>query len=209
MALSIVAPPEYDDLGRMKKMAGDDLACEGRDGVAKALGAIAELLDESQVADFFALMVPAGLRDREPRVREGMLEAAVRTVEVHGEENVEALVLKLEEEMDKKYGARSGKHGLRPRRERSYAHLHTTITDGSSELAKSMATPQMSINKGIRVLGEDGVNAVRKEVTQLHERQVMASRAEVVLTEDRKGSTLAKKRQQHQQCQRTQCSSQP
>jgi hypothetical protein len=36
-----------------------------------------------------------------------------------------------------------------------------------------LATPQMSMKKGIKLFGKDGVATVKKEMKQLHDRKVM------------------------------------
>ena len=77
-------------------------------------------------------------------------------------------------------------YNLRTNRERSYKHLYdpnmfeadknsddregvmmTTINGGSDE------TGQMSMKKGLKVFGEPGYAAVKKEMQQLHDRKVM------------------------------------
>ena len=45
------------------------------------------------------------------------------------------------------------------------------LTTQASEDA-SLQTEQMSIKRGLRIFGDDGVNAIRKEMMQLHERKV-------------------------------------
>jgi hypothetical protein len=86
----------------------------------------------------------------------------------------------LEEQMDDRYGPRSNRHNLRPRRAPSYGnrasypgshgHVHATV-DGTSP-----ATPQMSMKKGLKMFGTDGADVVRSELQQLHDRSVMHPR---------------------------------
>ena len=86
----------------------------------------------------------------------------------------------------------SGRYNLRPNRTRSYAHrfghnfacldslargrydgylLEGVVYLVSSE--KNLATPQMPMKKGLKVFGNLGVEAVRKEMQQLHDRGVL------------------------------------
>jgi hypothetical protein len=86
----------------------------------------------------------------------------------------------LSQEMDERYGERSGRYNMRGQKAPDYSHLktfskaHTTVgvngesaspVDGSGE---SLATAQMNMKKGLRMFGEDGVNAVPVEMHQLH-----------------------------------------
>jgi hypothetical protein len=91
----------------------------------------------------------------------------------------------LETEMNYKYGERSGRYDLRPRRERDYGHLFIT-TDGSP-----LATVQMSMSKGIKMFGEDGTKAVKSELQQLHDRKVMMPVTQQSLTKEQRLRALA------------------
>ena len=55
---------------------------------------------------------------------------------------------------------------MQQQREHDYSHLFTT--KHADEL---LATPQMSMKKGLTVFGEDGIKAVKKEMLQLHNRK--------------------------------------
>jgi hypothetical protein len=54
-----------------------------------------------------------------------------------------------------------------------------------------MATLQMSMRKGLMVFGNDGVEAVKKEMLQLHDRKVMAPKHAAELTHEQKEEALA------------------
>jgi hypothetical protein len=54
-----------------------------------------------------------------------------------------------------------------------------------------MATPQMSMKKGLKVFGKDGVEAVKKEMLQLHDRKVMEPKHATELTHAQKQEALA------------------
>jgi hypothetical protein len=68
----------------------------------------------------------------------------------------------IEQVMNAKYGPRQSKYDLRPRRPRNYSHLHAT--------REGIAMTQHSIKKGIKLFGQAGVDAVSKELQQLHDR---------------------------------------
>ena len=84
------------------------------------------------------------------------------------------------------------RYNLRPNRERSYKHRYGQsfacldtlprgrydgyLLDGVLFLINSevnVATPQMSMKKGIKLFGDKGVAAVKKEIQQLHDRGVL------------------------------------
>jgi hypothetical protein len=119
-------------------------------------------------------------------------------------------------EMDAKYGPRESTHNLRPRRLRSYAHLHTTHASeevatvetvdeddesedtpvdvsapGEADAGEPLATPQMSMKRGIKVFGQGGVDAVKKEMQQLHDRIVMQAKNARDRTPEEKKQALA------------------
>jgi hypothetical protein len=68
--------------------------------------------------------------------------------------------------MDATYGPRTSKYDLRARKPRDYGHIHTTL--------ESTIFTQHSVRKGLKMFGDAGVDAVKKELTQLHERGVLA-----------------------------------
>jgi hypothetical protein len=126
----------------------------------------------------------------------------------------------IEREMDDRYGARTDRYDLRPRKQRDYSHLfaiegaeqkieddddledkrhlipvhpetpgvcdETVPTNGAS-----LATSQMSMKKGIKVFGNDGVDAVRSELQQLHDRAVMRPRCSSDISRAQKRAALA------------------
>jgi len=90
------------------------------------------------------------------------------------------------DQMDERYGKRSGRYDLRARKPRSYEHsfhhheyndqnnIHTEIKKsdqlapdigtGERENDTVLETPQMSMKQGLKMFGEAGVNAVKKEM---------------------------------------------
>jgi hypothetical protein len=127
----------------------------------------------------------------------------------------------IEQEMDAKYGPRNQQYSMRRRKARDYSHLFVTSNnDGihntnyyeclynedeeddedvpadsnkeeTGEDNEPLATPQMSMKKGIKVFGQDGVAAVKKEMLQLHERKVMSPKHAKELSPEQKQEALA------------------
>jgi hypothetical protein len=77
----------------------------------------------------------------------------------------------LEHEMEDKYGPRTERYNMRQQRAPDYSHLFANADEDGP-----LATPQMSMKKGLKVFGKDGVEAVKKEMLQLRERKVMEPR---------------------------------
>ncbi|KAI2499082.1 Reverse transcriptase (RNA-dependent DNA polymerase) [Fragilaria crotonensis] len=83
-------------------------------------------------------------------------------VEANDVDNVED---NLEARMDEAYGPRTSKHNLRPRKPRDYGHIHTIL--------ESTVMTQHSVKKGLKLFGEKGIDAIMKELDQLHTRKVL------------------------------------
>jgi hypothetical protein len=79
----------------------------------------------------------------------------------------------LEQEMSTRYGPRSGKYNLRPRRTPGYTLANTGVIEDN------LATPQMSMKMGLKAFGNAGVEAVKKEMMQLHDRKVIKPRKDL------------------------------
>jgi hypothetical protein len=79
-------------------------------------------------------------------------------------------------------GARSSRYQLRPRRPRDYSHLHTVL--------EGTVMTQLSMKKGIKAIGQDGVYAVLKELQQLHDRGVLEPKHARELSIDDKKQAL-------------------
>jgi len=67
--------------------------------------------------------------------------------------------------MDDQYGPRNSRYHLRPRKPRTYSNLHNN--NGT------LATEQISMKKGLKQFGQDRIDAVRIELQQIHERDVV------------------------------------
>ena len=65
-------------------------------------------------------------------------------------------------EMDRRYGVRGSEYNLRPRKPRDYSHLHGTLDH--------IALTQYNLKQGLAVFGKAGIEAIRKELMQLHDR---------------------------------------
>ena len=85
-------------------------------------------------------------------------------------------------EMDDTYGPRNHEYNLRPRRPRDYSHLHTTL--------ESTVMTQYSLKKGISTFGDAGIEAVIKELQQLHDRHVIEPKIATELSSDEKYASL-------------------
>jgi hypothetical protein len=92
----------------------------------------------------------------------------------------------LEREMEDKYGPRTARYSMRQRRAPDYSHLFVNADEDGP-----LATPQMSMKRGLKVFGEDGVEAVKKEMLQLHERKVMEPKHATELTQEQRREALA------------------
>jgi hypothetical protein len=88
----------------------------------------------------------------------------------------------ISEEMDRKYGARSGHYNLRPRKPRDYGHLHVNLEE--------VCMTQFGIRKGLQVFGLEGAKAVISEMKQLEDRDVFKPRKISMLTKLEKSRAL-------------------
>lgn len=84
--------------------------------------------------------------------------------------------------MDQKYGARTGAYNLRARKPRDYGHLHTTL--------EHTCMTQFSVKKGIKEFGQAGIDAVLSEMKQLDDRNVIVPCAQNTLTREEKFRSL-------------------
>ena len=80
------------------------------------------------------------------------------------------------EEMNAKYGERSNNYNLRERKRRDYSHLFANAEQRPDKITKPNETAgsfgESSDPDAIRVFGKKGIEAVNKEMLQLHERKV-------------------------------------
>jgi hypothetical protein len=119
----------------------------------------------------------------------------------------------LEDEFDQRYGRRTNRYHLRRRRHPIYNLINVVdAVDGSiaveTEVGMStiegidnkhkdierveevLATPQMRMKAGLKMFGEDGAMAVKKELYQPHDRKVMAHCHKKDLTPDQRRDAL-------------------
>jgi len=114
--------------------------------------------------------------------------------------------------MDVEYGPRTGRYNLRNRKKVSFGHLHANVADTgktgvqpilgktgvrkdsdvpSSDSQDPVATPQMSMARGLKLFGMDGELAVTKEMQQLHDRMVMKVTDAKEMTSEQRRDALA------------------
>ncbi len=107
--------------------------------------------------------------------------------------------------MDANYGPRTGQYDLRARKPRDYSHLHTTLDNDNGNVVtldnimplddldftlETTAFTQHSVRKGLRLFGDRGIDAVIKELTQLHDRGVLEPKDADELTEYEREAAL-------------------
>jgi hypothetical protein len=107
------------------------------------------------------------------------------------------------DEMDTQYGQRASRYNLRQRKEPRFMHLKTFsdmhVNVGAvhanvgvpPEQGESLATAQMKMNKGLKLFGEAGIEAVRSEMAQLHDCKVMKPVHSRELTPEERREALA------------------
>ena len=75
------------------------------------------------------------------------------------------------------------RYNLRTNRERKYNRYNNDIYV-TSTVVEDLSTPQMGMKLGVKMFGEPGVAAVKKEVRQLHDREVMKAVMKSTLTKE-------------------------
>jgi hypothetical protein len=85
-------------------------------------------------------------------------------------------------DVDNRFGPRTGRYDLRPRRPRDYAHLHAIL--------EQTVFTQLSMKRGLTEFGDAGVQAVLKELLQLHDRGVIEPKSAHVLSREEKRAAL-------------------
>jgi hypothetical protein len=84
----------------------------------------------------------------------------------------------MEEAMDTQYGKRGTNPNLHPRHTHDYGHLHATL--------EGIMMSQYNMKKGIKLFGQDGVNAVLSKLSQLHDRSVLDPKDAKTLSQEEK-----------------------
>ncbi|UNI15626.1 translational activator of GCN4 [Purpureocillium takamizusanense] len=91
---------QLDEFGMPKKMDLSD-PWEGRQGIATAFKELAAVMDKNQVDDLFNFLIESGpLGDKSDAVRSEMLDAAIRSTDVHGKQMIDALMKKFERTLE-------------------------------------------------------------------------------------------------------------
>lgn len=85
-------------------------------------------------------------------------------------------------EMNERYGERSGRYDLRDRRIRSYGHLYASI--------EKSIMKQINAKQGNREFGEAGIDVIMKGLKQLHDRDVFKPRIYEELSDNQRQDAL-------------------
>ena len=128
---------------------------------------------------------------------------AVETPEQSGDNEHVEHAIDIDAEMDARYGPRTSQYNLRPRRQRDYSHLHTISTETGNTLPlkpcnythehdvlEHIMMTQHGLKKGLKEFGDAAVDAVLKELKQLHDRQVIEIHDPASMTRDQKNAAL-------------------
>lgn len=92
--------PQLDEYGMPKKMDLSD-PWEARNGIALAFKELAPVFEEDLLDEFLQFLIEGGpLGDRNPSVREEMVEAATAIIAVHGKNKVEDLMQTFEHTLE-------------------------------------------------------------------------------------------------------------
>jgi hypothetical protein len=88
----------------------------------------------------------------------------------------------LDAEMVQRYGIRTKAYNLCARKPRDYSHMHATLEE--------TVMTQHSMKRGLTEFGDAGVEAVFKELQQLHDRKVLEPKNANHLTDDERHAAL-------------------
>ena len=92
--------PQLDEYGMPKKVDLSD-PWEARNGIALAFKELAAVFEESSLDEFLQFLIEGGpLGDRNPSVREDMVEAATAIIAIHGKNKVEELMKTFEHTLE-------------------------------------------------------------------------------------------------------------
>ncbi|TVY21703.1 eIF-2-alpha kinase activator GCN1 [Lachnellula arida] len=92
--------PQLDEYGMPKKMDLSD-PWEARNGIAIAFKELAPVFEEGLLDEFLRFLIEQGpLGDRDPNVREEMIEAATAIIALHGKDKVEDLMKTFEHTLE-------------------------------------------------------------------------------------------------------------
>ncbi|CAD6505328.1 BgTH12-00819 [Blumeria graminis f. sp. triticale] len=95
--LAMPLSPQLDEYGMPKKLDHSDF-WEPRHGVALAMKEIATIFDDKLLDSFIYFLIEAGpLGEKNPKVREEMIEAGISIITLQGKSNVEGLMKTLEQ----------------------------------------------------------------------------------------------------------------
>lgn len=86
------------------------------------------------------------------------------------------------DDMTRIHGPHNHTHNLKPRKPRTYEHMFTTLVD--------IVLTQYPVKKGLKILGSEGKKAVRKEMLQIHLRDVIEPKDPQQLSTEEKRKAL-------------------
>lgn len=171
---------------------------------------VEDVVDEDENDDDTETKIPGVANEAEDN---GNLEIpGVETVGVEDEHDSDSNedgepndIADIEAQMDAHCSEHSGAHNLCPRKPLLHAHLHSQVHSDTAETTgvgaattgvasaneMPLATPQMSMRKGLKVFGQVGFAAVGKEMKQLHNCKVMGAKSPKELTPEQHKEALA------------------
>ncbi|RAL64414.1 hypothetical protein DID88_001890 [Monilinia fructigena] len=91
--------PQLDEYGMPRKMDLSD-PWEARNGIALAFRELATVFEESLLTPFLDFLIEGPLGDRNPAVREEMVESATAIIAIHGKDKVEELMKTFERTLE-------------------------------------------------------------------------------------------------------------
>lgn len=130
-----------------------------------------------------------------------------KTVDKPNAESADITGVSVEKDMDRRYAIRSRKYNLRPRRKPKYdisllAQLEKDVIaptfcvskleelDTSLEALFNVLLTQDGVRKGIKLFGQGGDDAVRTEMQQLCDHEVMEPKSEAALSREDRSNAL-------------------
>jgi hypothetical protein len=105
------------------------------------------------------------------------------------DDNINKQQQQLEQQMNEQYGPRNHNYELRARQQRSFSHRYPDSSHLHTVFTHTVFT-QHSMKKGIKLYGDAGIQAVLKELQQLHDCKVLEPKDPATLTRAEKLAAL-------------------
>jgi Reverse transcriptase (RNA-dependent DNA polymerase) len=112
-------------------------------------------------------------------------------------------VINIATEMEARHGPQASGHNLQPRKLQDHSHMHTIFTEAGSakpsrpcdyshrhNVLQHIAMTQHGLKQGLKEFGDAGIDAVLKELKQLHDRQVIEAVNPTTMTREQKRAAL-------------------